>query len=282
MTKFKDIATAYEAYERSQSWGQVNYGLIYTCNAGWIDLGHMGSPNARRNIGASNLWLQLSLEGPDVRREACMIENADLNIGYTALKQWVHGCNSDPYFRFPDGSTGYAVTYRQDHESIPGRPGAGGHYVVRKGLMDAQKKSVALSIYMDVSHRFENFQQLWGLGDWFTDSGYSQDDLVSNLLGFYIAVGEMTKTEAIRISHPVSRATAESIWNEYGAVGENKNEKFEPVLRDTGIVDDAEKMCRDDCMGQPRKFPVEFQTIKPVEPGTMYAPIASDGLFSPF
>jgi hypothetical protein len=34
-------------------------GLIYTCNCGWLDLGHLSSPQEPRiEIGATNLWKQ--------------------------------------------------------------------------------------------------------------------------------------------------------------------------------------------------------------------------------
>jgi hypothetical protein len=34
-------------------------GLMYTCNCGWLDLGHLSSPQEPRiEIGATNLWKQ--------------------------------------------------------------------------------------------------------------------------------------------------------------------------------------------------------------------------------
>ena len=152
-------------------------------------------------------------------------------------------------------------------------------------MTDGQKKSVALSIYMDVSKRFENFQRLWGAGDWFTDSGYSQDDLVSNLLGFYIAVGDLSKSQAIALSHPVSRETAEAIWKKEGSVGSNKNTEFKPDFADATARmqgDGKDQKPVDDCAGQPKKFPKEFQTIKPIEAGSTYVRLSKDALFSFF
>lgn len=34
----------------------LSKGLIYTCNAGWIDLGHLNPCGSGREIGAANLW----------------------------------------------------------------------------------------------------------------------------------------------------------------------------------------------------------------------------------
>ena len=40
------------------------YGLIYTCNAGWIDLGHLNPENSRMEIGAYNYGSSLLTKGP--------------------------------------------------------------------------------------------------------------------------------------------------------------------------------------------------------------------------
>src|SRR5687768_11340967 len=46
-------------------------GLIYTCNAGWIDLGHLNPENKRIEIGAANLWKQITAEGKAAIAPAC-------------------------------------------------------------------------------------------------------------------------------------------------------------------------------------------------------------------
>lgn len=282
MTGYSDIARAYEAYDRLGSWDQVDSGLIYTCNAGWVDLGHMRTTNTRRTIGASNLWAQIDAEGPELLREVCTLASADLNIGYTIAKQWLNGCNSDPYYRFPDGQTGFEIIYRQDHENIPGRPGSGGRFIVKHGMTSRQKKSVALSIFMDVSRRFEWFQRVLSLNDFIlTNSGHSEEDLVSNLLGFYIAIGELSKAEVIRLVHPTSRETAEHVWRVSGAVGDNKNRTWEPNIHDTGFNNDVAQICQDECLAQPKEFPAAFQSIQSVEEGSTYVRLSTMGNFFP-
>ncbi len=49
------------------------------------------------------------------------------------------------------------------------------------------KKRVALTIMMYTTHLFEAHQDSFPF-NWYTDSGYSGEDLVSNLLGFYQAI----------------------------------------------------------------------------------------------
>lgn len=60
-------------------------------------------------------------------------------------------------------------------------------YSIRKGLTLTRKKEVALRIFMEVSLGFEAMQGSWPYS-WVTDSGFSAEDLTSNLIGFYRAV----------------------------------------------------------------------------------------------
>ena len=56
MSTFGDIKTGYERLK-----GAKNYGLIYTCNCGWLDLGHLNPDSNNSIIGAANLWSQVSI-----------------------------------------------------------------------------------------------------------------------------------------------------------------------------------------------------------------------------
>jgi hypothetical protein len=265
MSTFNDIGRAYLKYAETRDWDKVTRGLIYTCNAGWLDLGHLDPTNTRPEIGAANLWGSVEREGPPLFRSGCdpalmrLPRDPKLAAFYAKLN-----CPSDdPYARFSDGSQGYMVRYRQDHGGITGRPGKERRYFIKFGLSRETKKSVALAIFMAVSHDFETYQSSWLARNLLTDSGYSAEDLVSNLIGFYIAIGAITKAEAIRLCHPVSRATAERIWQNDGAVGSNKNLKFEPHFFDSWYSDALASVCRDDCALTPRRFPEIFSTITP-------------------
>ncbi|WP_282177399.1 hypothetical protein [Vibrio nereis] len=125
---------------------------------------------------------------------------------------------------------------------------------------------VALSIFMEVSVKFESFQMLLSA---VTDSGYSQEDLVSNLVGFYIGIGLIQKEEAIRLCHPVSKETALEIWDREGAVGENKNREWTPrYATNTGRY--TKTQCIDECILSEVGFPSEFSSIKPARKGHLY------------
>jgi hypothetical protein len=118
---------------------------------------------------------------------------------------------------------------------------------------------------MEVSERFEKFQKLLGLGR-LTDSGYSQEDLVSNLIGFYIAVGEVDRLNILKKCHPVSDKSAFSIWDRDGAVGKNKNTDWKPKYADDVYVE-TDTQCKVECANQPKLFPNELQRIKPATKG---------------
>ncbi len=245
-------------------------GLIYTCNCGWIDLGHLNPENARMEIGAANLWKQMLSEGPAAVDFPCGPAPSHGPAATVAHYLVMPGrCDQDPYYKFSDGSTGFKVHYRQDHAGYPTKPGREGRYIVRHGLTTEQKKSVALAIFMEVSHRFEDLQSYFGL---ITDSGYSQEDLVSNLIGFYIGIGELSRQDALSACHPVSDETAYAIWDGEGAVGSNKNPRWDPSFAKR-TDHESETACIDECATQPKAFPAIFQRIKPAIKGLWHVEI---------
>ncbi|GKW16641.1 hypothetical protein PEC301937_25900 [Pectobacterium carotovorum subsp. carotovorum] len=97
---------------------------------------------------------------------------------------------------------------------------------VKKGLSSNDKKRVALTIMMYTSHLFESHQDS-ALFNWYTDSGYSGEDLVSNLLGFYQAVDGINYLPQLEIADKVD---ALKRWDYYGPIGKYKNREFRPLL----------------------------------------------------
>lgn len=80
---------------------------------------------------------------------------------------------------------------------------------------------------MTLARRFEGLQNSFPFS-WATDSGFSGEDLVLDLLGFYRVVACMSGI----FSHlkPVSQADALRRWDHYGKIGSWKNETFKPLL----------------------------------------------------
>ncbi len=73
-----------------------------------------------------------------------------------------------------------------------GRSGAGvsRYAVVRKNLSVQEKKEVALGIFKELAVEFENYQgtSFFGLQEFLRHTSFSEEDLPSNLIGFYVAL----------------------------------------------------------------------------------------------
>lgn len=240
-----------------------NFGLVYTCNLGWLDLGHMNPRSTRPYTGAEALWKEITAGGPDVR--SCLGTHPNICTSPAA---------ADKYraITFPDKkSTGFRLTYKQDMEKrkfgITVSSGISKTYVVRHNLSLSEMKSVALAIFMEVSLAFEAHQEFFP--KFITDSGFSQEDLVSNLIGFHIAVGSISKAEVLSIAKPVSKETALAIWDRHGAVGKNKNRGFKPLYSpDTWVI--GNKACMDECAGIVPRAPEFLEKIKPAPKGSLF------------
>lgn len=185
--------------------------LVYTCKGGWIDKNHALKTTTRAFVGADNLWKQILNEtGPKSKSST---EN------------------------------GYQVTYIQDATRF--HVGVTKRYCVKYGLPLSAKESVALAIFQEVSLEFENMQ---GWAKW-SDSSFSVEDLVSNMIGFYKAV--RPGPDYVALCQPVSIEASLKIWDTQGAVGSHKNKKFEPVYFDC-----------DECTAK-GPYPIELQKIIP-------------------
>lgn len=125
-------------------------------------------------------------------------------------------------------SEGYfKISYKQ----MMGRPyfkvGVSKNFYIKSGLSIEEKKTVALATFMNVSHAFESLQTEFPFNK-FTNSGFSAEDLVSNLIGFYRAIEP--NGMHLQTCEPVSKKIALSIWDKYGAVGDMKNYSTFPYL----------------------------------------------------
>lgn len=225
--------------------------LIYTCNCGWLDLDHVRDNSSRPFIGARNLWRQ--------------IRDGDLPPGVDPNRLYDHpGPSGLPYVdplerlaRFHDGAPGYKVTYKQDMGKWGVTAGVSRTYLVRYRLSPKEKREVALAIFVEVSELFEGFQ---GRFPWniVTGSGFSQEDLVSNLLSFYIGIGDYTLPQVLALCKKVSTEAALAIWDREGNVEEKKDKAFRPAFA---------KEPGEECAGSDRAFPKAFSRVQPAIKG---------------
>lgn len=272
MSRREDIGDGSEARGRS-------YGLVYTCNLGWLDLGHMNPREVRPNAGASALWRQIQSGGPDASAPWCAwpYGRASCGPGPGNAARGIDmpvAARRDTTIRFPDGGTGFKIVSTQQMGKRLGlgmavRSSYQREYVVRHRLGELQKRSVALAVFMEVSLGFERMQGKFPFGFVSGGSSFSLEDLVSNLVGFYIAIGTVTKAHVLDAARPVSKAAALAIWDRDGSVGSRKSREFTPQLTPDSGYDDGHA-CRDDCIGQPRLFPAFLASITPAAKGRLF------------
>ncbi|WP_369012180.1 hypothetical protein SM114_05095 [Erwinia pyrifoliae] len=126
------------------------------------------------------------------------------------------------------GKDFYDVRYSQGMTSAYGlfRSGKVMTWRIRSGRPHWEQKSIALAMMMTMARKFEAFQGSFP-NTLVTDSGFSGEDLVSDLLGFYRVVSVQNPFGVLR---PVSKEEALKRWDYYGKIGRWKNETFQPLL----------------------------------------------------
>jgi RHS repeat-associated protein len=202
-------------------------GLTYSCNCGWIDWGH-ANPTA-----ANSLWKDITNGGT----QSTSGKGFHLSFSETAGIPM-------PHFG------GYIIDFPTE-----------GSYFVRHNLSVKQKESVALAIFQEVSVRFESGQRgMLGIQDKIMHSSFSEEDLVSNLIGFYRAVKGYARAD-IESWCAVIKDEAENykVWDKTG--GTKKNRSWTPVFHQS------------DCCGNPR-WPSQFQAIHPAAKGARPRPLS--------
>ncbi|MEZ2696797.1 hypothetical protein ACBQ19_17875 [Hafnia alvei] len=122
----------------------------------------------------------------------------------------------------------YDVTYSQSMID-PTRTMSMGKFItwrIKRGRSYFERRSIALAMMMSLARKFEGLQASFPI-NFVTDSGFSGEDLVSDLLGFYRVVTMANPFELLR---PVSKAEALKRWDYYGKIGSWKNDSFLPLL----------------------------------------------------
>lgn len=97
---------------------------------------------------------------------------------------------------------------------------------IKKGLSVDEMHSIALSMMLATASLFENYQSQWFFS-WHTDSGFSGEDLTSDLLGFYRAILPSNYQSRLKL---ISKEDALKRWDHYGPIGNYKNKGFLPLL----------------------------------------------------
>ncbi|MCU5772175.1 hypothetical protein N5923_00775 [Erwiniaceae bacterium BAC15a-03b] len=124
------------------------------------------------------------------------------------------------------GANYYQVRYEQTMGLSRFATGRMNVWQIKKGRTLKERRSIALAMMMSTAVAFENWQSMpWF--SWYTDSGFSGEDLVSNLFGFYRELFPRIYWGELRI---VSKESALRRWDHYGPIGSHKNKGFLPLL----------------------------------------------------
>lgn len=166
---------------------RLTSGIVYTDVLGWIDMGHA--------------------RGDDI----ALLKNQFL-AGESSRKEY------------------YEVIYRQDmHISRFGNKfgvGKFSKWEIKRGRSGDDINRIMLAMMMNTATQFERSQSLRAFS-WFSDSGFSGEDLVSDLFGLYrfMIPG--------KYSHQVNAVSYDAAirrWDYYGPIGSYKNYGFRPMI----------------------------------------------------
>lgn len=131
-------------------------------------------------------------------------------------------------------------------------------WVVKKNLPDSTLKSAALGMWDISGHEFERDQGK-SLIPQSRNSSYSEEDMTSNLLSFYVAFFGMERPELSAICGTVSQKENAAMQKHSSKM--QRNYSPIPVIRDCV-----------ECKGD-RSFPKKFQQVQTALPGELFVPL---------
>lgn len=165
--------------------------LDYSCKCGWIDWSHAVADG--NGADAKQLWETITSNRGE--------EESLTKKGYLAM---------------------YGQTF--DYPLRVGLDGVINSYFVRYNLSKDEQVLVALSIVKEVSEQFEalqaGFPYAWPIR--FTNSGFSEEDLVSDLLAINMAIKNVKKNWVAATCRVVKPHLAREIWDRTGGLRQMK------------------------------------------------------------
>lgn len=153
------------------------------------------------------------------------------------------------------GEPYYQVRYEQTMGISRFVTGRFNVWKIKNGRTLVERQSIALAMVMATAVAFEHWQSMpWF--SWYTDSGFSSEDLVSDLFGFYKVNFPRIYWGELRIA---SKESALRRWDHFGPVGSYKNTGFLPLL----FPDPADKfICPRPYKGQLPRFMMQIRPYK--------------------
>lgn len=178
-------------------------------------------------------WIDMGHARPD---------NVKDNLWQKLLDEEGPQCKGGAAFRLTFGEMSYGLKAL----------GLSRSYWIRRGLSHEEKERVALAIFTEVCQAYEADQLRYQP---FSESGFSSEDLLSDLLSFYRAV--RPEADYIRLCGPVPRDSAVAVRDRSGGPDEHKNRSFHPILYTCGACSDT-------------LLPAALKAILPAEKGVLF------------
>lgn len=126
-------------------------------------------------------------------------------------------------------------------------------YVVKKNISQEEKESVALTIFLEISRKFEEHQELT---DFITGSSYDEADLFSNIIGFYRAVRGYSLEAVKDYLDPLWPDSSLAIYKQQKI---DKNDQIGKIL-----------IHNENDSTYTQKYPYPFNQIKTIRKGKFY------------
>jgi len=203
--------------------------LVYSCNCGWIDWSHASA-------GVVNFW-------PAIEKERG--RRSRLGPGFRVQAQ---------------------MTHAKEWRGIRVSSGVAKSFYVRLGLSRREKESVALGIFLEIALRFEAFQGEWPYS-WFTTSSFSEEDLTSDILGFYRSVRGVTKPEIEKACQAIKdKEVLRTIWRQTGGTATYHPEWVPNHLKPKYHHGDS-AMAAACCAKSAKQWPKEYDEVAPAKRG---------------
>lgn len=203
----------------------INGRLVYSCNCGWLDRTHAGmgrfAANTDPEDGVHNLWKQIYRE---------IYRSKERLNGYPA----------------------FDVRWKQQMQRGGFKSNFRGNYRVRSGISVPRKKAIALRILLDVAHGFETVQASPPYS-YLNDSGFSLEDLISDVLGLYNAMDVIGDPLIDSMCKVVSKRASLNVWDTHLANGLGATKNY-------SHVNPVYFKC-DECTDKP-VYPFQFTTVE--------------------
>lgn len=215
-TKYADIET-----------GHLYYGYRYYAP----DFGRWLSRDSIQERGGVTLYGFVENNGVNTLDYFGLSSKSDIDAGtliYSVYCGWIDWNHTIPTSATalwnavkkesgPVDGSGFRMGYEQTAHKAIYTVRFGAAFWVKSGLSIANKESVALGMFKYVSFGFES-EQAVGISGILSNSGFSEEDLPSDLIGFYRAVKGYSISDIQKMAGVISKDESKCLWDRIGGL----------------------------------------------------------------